>query len=115
MNTVRRNAVAVTIGICILVITRATFAQPIKFDPACAKIKEIGEQIKKLKARREATAIGNKARWCPLNKQQINYNEEMIRIFNNDPERCGVRDSVIDRLKAANEKLRESTSTACGV
>ncbi len=114
MDTFRRNAVGVTIAMSILVVTGSTFAQP-RINPECAKIKQIGAQLKKLKVQRDATTLGNKARWCPLNKKQINYNDEMIKTFDSDPERCGVRVSVIDRLKASNEKLRESTYTACGV
>jgi len=39
----------------------------------------------------------------------------MIKTFESDPERCGVRDSIVERLKTSNEKLRETTATACGV
>jgi hypothetical protein len=114
-----RNAVAVATAISIFVFTGSTFAKPkiptTISESGCASIKKIGEQLKMLTVRRDAVAIGNKARWCPLSKQQIDYGDEMIKIFESDPERCGVRDSVVDNLKSSQEKLRETTSTACGV
>jgi hypothetical protein len=112
MKAFRAGAIVVSIGILISVVGTSVSAQP--FNPECRKIKEIGAQLKLLKARRDRITIGNKARWCPLNKAQINYNEQMIRIFDSDPEKCGVRDSVVDRLRASTERLRASTQAACG-
>ena len=56
-----------------LVIGNSAIAQQIRFAPECKKIKEIGESVKQLKARRDKIAIGDKAHWCPLNKKQIDY------------------------------------------
>ena len=114
MKAFRAGAIVVSIGILISVFDTSVSAQPARFSPECRKIKEIGAQLKQLKARRDRITIGNKADWCPLNKQQINYDEQMIRIFDSDPEKCGVRDSVVDRLRSATERLRASTQAACG-
>jgi hypothetical protein len=38
----------------------------------------------------------------------------MIRIIDRHPEKCGVTDAVVDRLKAAAESLRASTQADCG-
>jgi hypothetical protein len=114
MKASQAGVVVVSVGIFLSVGGSPAPAQQSRFSPECRKIKEIGEQIKRLKARRDRIAIGDKAAWCPMNKQQINYNEQMIRIFDNDPEKCGVRDGVVDRLRAANEKLRSSTGVTCG-
>jgi hypothetical protein len=114
MKALQTSAIVVGIGILISVLGTSVSAQPTRFSPECKKIKDIGVQLKRLKARRDRITIGNKAGWCPLNKQQINYDDQMIRIFDSDAEKCGVRDSVVDRLRAATERLRASTATACG-
>jgi hypothetical protein len=114
MKAFRAGAIVVSIGILIAVVGTSVSTQPGRFSPECRKIKEIGAQLKRIKARRDRITIGNKAGWCPLKKQQINYDEQMIRIFDSDPQKCGVRDSVVDRLRAATERLRASTQAACG-
>jgi hypothetical protein len=38
----------------------------------------------------------------------------MISIFEADPQRCGVRDEIVDNLKSSTQKLKDSTATACG-
>lgn len=112
MKTIRVSAIVVSIGILIDVVGIPVSAEP--RIPECSKITKIGEQVKFVKAQRDKIAIGDKAHWCPLNKKQINYNEQMIGIFDSDREKCGVRDTVVERLKAATERLRASTQSACG-
>src|SRR3954463_3664581 len=113
MKASRVGTSAASIGILIAVLGTSGLAQPGRFSSERRNIKNLGAETKRLKARRDRIMIGNKAGWCPINKQQINYNEQMIRIFDSNPEKCGVRDSVVDRLRAATERLRVSTQAAC--
>jgi hypothetical protein len=91
-----------------------SYSQPLTLPPDCARLKDIGESNKQIKARRDRVAIGDRTRWCPLNKEMIANNNQMISIFKADPHRCGVRDEIVDNLKSSTQKLMDSTATACG-
>jgi hypothetical protein len=91
-----------------------SYSQAVTFSPNCAKLKGIGETNKQIKARRDRTVIGDRARWCPLNNEMIANSNQMISIFESDPHRCGVRDEIIDNLKSSTQKLKDATATACG-
>lgn len=83
-------------------------------NPACARIRSIAAQLETIRTQKSVIAVGNRTRWCPLNRQQIVLNDEMIRIFDGDFDHCGARDPAINRLRRANEKLRVATAGACG-
>lgn len=83
-------------------------------NPACARIRSIAAQLETIRTQKSGIAVGNRTRWCPLNRQQIVLNDEMIRIFDGDFDHCGARDAAINRLRRANEKLRVATAGACG-
>jgi hypothetical protein len=91
-----------------------SYSQAVIFSPDCARVKGIGESNKQIKARHDQMAIGDKARWCPLNKEMIVNNNQIISIFESDPHRCGVRDEIIDNLKSSTQRLKDSTASACG-
>jgi hypothetical protein len=91
-----------------------SYSQPLTFSPDCARLRDIGESNKQIKARRDRIAIGDRTRWCPLNKKLLANNNHMISIFEADPQRCGVRDEIVDNLKSSTENLKTATATACG-
>ena len=80
----------------------------------CGNIHPLGEAHKKLRIQLEAFAIGDTAARCPIYKQMIDIDNKMISIFESDPERCGVRDNIIDNLKNATRRLGKTTAGACG-
>jgi hypothetical protein len=113
-NFAGRNTLLVAAMIYFLTVPGISIGQA-EYDSGCSKIQTISDQIQKIKAQRDSIAVGDKAQWCPLNKQQIDYSDEMIRAFESDRRHCGVRDSLLERLKTTNERLRQTTSEACGL
>ena len=115
MHEVRPGLTVAAVGLLISVATPSqSYSQAITLSPDCARVKAIGESNKQINARRTRVAIGDKLRWCPLNKKMIANNNLMISIFESDPHRCGVRDEIIDNLKSSTQRLQDSTATACG-
>jgi hypothetical protein len=107
-----RNSIAFAAIMYFLCPLQSTFAEAI-INPACSKLKMIGEELVRIKVQGESIAAGNTAQRCPLFREQIKYNDEMINIFESDSNRCGVKNAVLEQLKTATEKLRVSTSAAC--
>jgi hypothetical protein len=107
-----RSAMAFAAVMYFLTPLQSTLAEAL-INSACSKLKMIGDDSKRLKAQWESIAIDNKAERCPLYKQQIKYNDEMINIFESDSNRCGVRKAVLEQLKTSTDKLRVTMSTLC--
>ena len=113
MHVVRPGLTVAVVGFLVAVATPPqSYSQT--FSPDCARLKGIGESNNQINARRDRMAIGDKAQWCPLNKEMIVNNSQMISIFESDAHRCGVRDEIIDNLKSSTQRLKDSTATACG-
>jgi hypothetical protein len=107
-----RNAIAFASIMYFFDPLQHAFAEAI-INPACSKLKMIGDELVKIKEQRESITGGNEAQRCPLYKQQLKYNDEMINIFESDSNRCGVTEAVLERLKLSTAKLRVSTSSTC--
>lgn len=106
MRVVRLGLTVAMVGFLIAVATpRQSYSQTL--SPDCARLKGIGESNKQIKARRDRITFGDKAGWCPLNKEMIVNNSQMISIFESDPHRCGVRDEIIDNLKSSTQRLKD--------
>jgi hypothetical protein len=88
-------------------------AEPI-INPECSNLKTIGEELARIKEQRETITNGDlhhkgdADELCPLFKEQIQYNDEMIHIFESDENHCGAGNEAPDRLKTTTEKLRVS-------
>jgi hypothetical protein len=108
----RRNAIAFAAVAYFLAPLQSAFSEAI-INPACSKLQMIGEELGKLKVQRESVTVGDTARQCPLFKQQLKYNDEMINIFESDSNRCGVKEAVLENLKLSTAKLRVSAASAC--
>jgi hypothetical protein len=108
----RRNTIAFAAIIYFFVPLQSTLAEAL-INPACSKLKTIANELQRIKAQQESIPAGDTVQRCPLYKQQIEHNDEMIKIFESDSNRCGVRNPVLERLKTDTEKLRVSSSTAC--
>jgi hypothetical protein len=113
MHVVRPGLTVAVVGFLVAVATPPQSYSQI-LSPDCGRLKGIGESNKEINARRDRITIGDKAGWCPLNKEMIVNNSQMISIFESDPHRCGVRDEIIDNLKSATQRLKDSTATECG-
>src|SRR5262249_4787816 len=103
MRLAGRNAIAFAAIMYFFAPLPSTFGEAI-INPACSKLKMIGDELVRIKAQRDSIAAGNTAQRCPLYKEQIKYNDEMINIFESDSNRCGVGNAVIERLKTDTEK-----------
>jgi hypothetical protein len=112
MVLTRRNAIAFAAIIYSFVPLQSTFAEAI-INPACSNLKMINNEIQRIKVQSDSIDAGDTARRCPLYKEKIKYNDEMIMIFESDSNRCGVGNAVLERLKASRDKLRETSSSAC--
>jgi hypothetical protein len=114
MSKFRLKLVGVAASTLIWAFGHPAFPQTLTFNPECKKVAGLGENNKELQSKLNETKIGDKAVGRPIKARMIANNDEMMRIFELDTERCGVRDSIVDRLKAATERLRKSTTEACG-
>ena len=103
MSKFRLKLVGVVASTLIWAFGHPAFPQTLTPNPECKKVAGFGENNKELQSKLNETKIGDKAVWCPIKARMIANNDEMIRIFELDTERCGVRDSIVDRLKAATE------------
>lgn len=113
-----RNAVAFVVAMYFLPAAQFALAEPIIYSE-CSKLKTIGEGLVRIKKQREAIAKGDlhhdgdNDQLCPLFNEQIKYNDELIRVFESDANRCGAGNEAVDRIKTTTEKLRVSASKRC--
>jgi hypothetical protein len=113
MHGVRPGLTVAVLSFLVAVATPPqTYSQT--FSPDCARLKGIGESNKQINARRDRMTLGDKAGWCPLNKELIDNNTQIISIFESDPQRCGVGEEIINKLKSSTQRLKDSTATVCG-
>jgi hypothetical protein len=105
-----------TVAVVSLLVVLATPSQSYSqiLSPQCARLKDIAEANREINVPRGRTTINDKVVWCPLSIELIDNYSRMIAIYESDPQRCGVRDEIVDNLKSAEEKLAESTGEACG-
>jgi hypothetical protein len=58
--------------------------------------------------------VGDKSRQCDLKRTILLSGQAIYLILQNDPQKCGVRDEVIDRLKSTNDSLLKNIQASCG-
>jgi hypothetical protein len=107
-----RNAIAFAAIMYFLAPVQSTLAEAITY-PGCSKLKAIGDELRRIKEQQASLGIADLAERCPLYREQIKYHDEMINIFESDSNRCGVRNQVLEQLKASAETLRVTSSAAC--
>ena len=103
-----------TVAVVSLLVVLATPSYSQILSPQCARLKDIAEANREINVFRGRTTINDKVVWCPLSIELIDNYSRMIAIYESDPQRCGVRDEIVDNLKSAAEKLVEFTGEACG-
>ena len=61
-----------------------------------------------------STPVGEKALQCDLKRDVLQSSQAFYMILQDDPQKCGVRDEVIDRVKTANDTLLKTIQSQCG-
>jgi class 3 adenylate cyclase len=85
-------------------------------DPplACKSTQQYSDQSKAANTQLMSTAVGDKSRQCDLKRTILLSGQEIYQIIQNYPQKCGVRDEVIDRLKTTNDTLLKNIQATCG-
>jgi class 3 adenylate cyclase len=81
---------------------------------ACKSTQQYSDQSKAANMQLTSTPVGDKSRQCDLKRTILMSGQAIFQIIQNDPQKCGVRDEVIDRLKTTNDTLLKNIQATCG-
>jgi class 3 adenylate cyclase len=81
---------------------------------SCTSLKEYSDRSKAKNAQLMSTPVGDKTLQCDLKRDVLQSSQAVYLILEDDPQKCGVRDEVIDRVKTANDTLLKNIQSQCG-
>jgi hypothetical protein len=81
---------------------------------SCTSLKEYSDRSKAKNAQLMSTPVGDNTLQCDLKRDVLQSSQAVYMILEDDPQKCGVRDEVIDRVKTANDILLKNIQGQCG-
>jgi hypothetical protein len=81
---------------------------------SCTSLKEYSDRSKAKNAQLMSTPVGDKALQGHLKRDVLQSSQDVYMILEDDPQKCGVRDGVIERVKTANDTLLKNIQSQCG-
>jgi class 3 adenylate cyclase len=85
-------------------------------DPplVCASMQQYSDRSKAANIQLMSTPEEDKSLRCDLKRKVLRSSEAIDRIIQNDPQKCGVPNEIINRVKTSNDALLKNIQANCG-